>query len=192
MHQNFNYIEEANVTMSDGFHSNLVSQQALEAFLIVSIEALQKLDKIKKALFYGREPDGVYYMPHETDIKVHTLHKDPHSAVRLLHGILGVATEAGEMLEALRKGLNGEGFDTVNLFEECGDNQWYIAAMLRVMGKTFTDAQVANIAKLRKRFPNKFTEFDANNRNLTGERTTLEDLFTPNEAELAKRTDIRS
>lgn len=192
MRQNFNYIEEANVTMSDGFHSDLVSQEALDGFLTAAIEALKHLDKIKKALFYGRESDVDYYVPNETDIKVHTLHEDLHSAIRLLHGILGVATEAGEMLEALRKGLNGEGFDTVNLFEECGDNQWYIAAMLRVMGKTFTDAQVANIAKLRKRFPNKFTEYDANNRNLTGERTTLEDLFTPNEAELAKQTDIRN
>lgn len=187
MHPDFNYIEEANVTMSDGFHSNMVSQQALNAHLIVAIQALETLDKVKKALFYGRDPQGSFYMPHENDIQVHRLHDDANSSVRLLHGILGVATEAGEMLEALRKGLNSEGFDTVNLFEECGDNQWYIAAMLRVMGKTFTDAEVTNIAKLRKRFPNKFTEFDANNRNLMGERTTLEDLFTAHEAELAKQ-----
>lgn len=94
--------------------------------------------------------------------------------MRLLHGIIGIATEAGEMLEALRQGVEDGVFDLTNVAEEVGDNQWYAAAILRALKTNFESIQRTNIAKLRARFPNKFTEFDANNRNLQAERQILE------------------
>lgn len=175
--EKFNYIEAANVTMSDNFHSQMVSAHCLTDVLKTAIAALKDLDGIKKALFYGRDHEVLRGWVHG-DIPVEGLHPDKTSAIRLLHGILGVATEAGEMLEALQKGLAGEGFDTTNLFEEIGDNQWYNAAMLRVLQRTFEEVHVVNIAKLRKRFPNKFNEFDANNRDVTAERKLLEEHAT--------------
>jgi hypothetical protein len=39
---------------------------------------------------------------------------------------------------------------------------------------TFDECQRINIAKLRQRFPDKFTEYDANNRDLFAERSQLE------------------
>lgn len=174
MSQDFNYIEEANVTMSDNFHRELVSQQAILISLDESIASLERLDKIKKALFYGRQPQGSFYMASEDDIQVNRLHNDPQSGINLLHAIIGMATEAGELLEALRKGLAGGSFDVTNVFEEIGDNQWYAAAALRVAGRTFDDCHRVNIAKLRARFPDKFNEHDANNRNLPAERQILE------------------
>ena len=54
MEDNFNYIEEANVTMSDNFHFEKVSQELFVDVLDSAIEALNDLDQIKKALFYGR------------------------------------------------------------------------------------------------------------------------------------------
>lgn len=178
MDQNFNYIEEANVTMSDNFHFEKVSQELFVDILDSCIESLNDLDKIKKALFYGRDMGEELTLIEQgvrnNDIQIHGLHPDPQAGMRLLHGIIGIATEAGEMLEALRQGVEGGVFDLTNVAEEVGDNQWYAAAILRALGKTFDSVQHTNIEKLRARFPNKFTEFDANHRNLEVERKILE------------------
>lgn len=178
MEDNFNYIEEANVTMSDNFHFEKVSQELFVDVLDSAIEALDDLDQIKKALFYGRDMrDELRHIDQDlrmNDIQIHSLHPDPQAGMRLLHGIIGIATEAGEMLEALREGVEGGVFDLTNVVEEVGDNQWYAAAILRALKTNFESIQRTNIAKLRARFPNKFTEFDANNRNLQAERQILE------------------
>lgn len=178
MEDNFNYIEEANVTMSDNFHFEKVSQELFVDVLDSAIEALNDLDQIKKALFYGRDMNESLTFAEQgvrnNDIQIHGLHPDPQAGMRLLHGIIGIATEAGEMLEALRQGIEGGVFDLTNVAEEVGDNQWYAAAILRALKTNFESVQRTNIAKLRARFPNKFTEFDANNRNLQAERQILE------------------
>lgn len=172
--ENFDYLEEANVTLSNNFHGELVSKIGLYVALDRAIEAMKILDHIKKALFYGRKSEGTYRLPNEPDIPLEALDSDVSRAVVILHGILGHATESGEMLEALMKGLIGAGFDGTNLMEEIGDSFWYDAILLRLYGKTFDDVQRTNIAKLRARFPNKFSEYDANNRNLEAERKILE------------------
>lgn len=178
MEDNFNYIEEANVTMSDNFHFEKVSQELFVDVLDSAIEALDDLDQIKKALFYGRDMNESLTFAEQgvrnNDIQIHGLHPDPQAGMRLLHGIIGIATEAGEMLEALRQGVEDGVFDLTNVAEEVGDNQWYAAAILRALKTNFESIQRTNIAKLRARFPNKFTEFDANNRNLQAERQILE------------------
>lgn len=195
MNEQFNYIEEANVTMSDNFHFEKVSQELFVDVLDSAIEALNDLDQIKKALFYGRDMGESLSFAEQgvrnNDIQIAGLHPDPQAGMRLLHGIIGIATEAGEMLEALRQGVEGGVFDLTNVAEEVGDNQWYAAAILRALGTNFESVQKTNIAKLRARFPNKFTEFDANNRNLQAEREILErkpieDLFSEHERQLAE------
>ncbi|URA06965.1 hypothetical protein Pfeifenkraut_BL30068 [Xanthomonas phage Pfeifenkraut] len=70
--------------------------------------------------------------------------------------------------------FNGAKFDDVNFIEETGDGFWYAAIGLNAVKATFGDVQHRNIAKLRHRFPQKFTEYDANNRDLFGERKILE------------------
>lgn len=176
--EDFNYVEEANVTMSDNFHFEKVSHELFVVVLDSAIEALNDLDQIKKALFYGRDMNESLTFAEQcvrnNDIQIHALHSDPQAGMRLLHGIIGIATEAGEMLEALRQGVGGGVFDLTNVAEEVGDNQWYAAAILRTLKTNFESVQRTNIAKLRARFPNKFTEFDANNRNLQAERQILE------------------
>lgn len=173
MDPNFNYIEEANVTMADGIHKELMDHDVALEYLQDTIETLGKLDKLKKLLFYGRQNDLPNY-PIQRELDVSMLDPNYSKAVRIFHGVLGIATEAGEMLEQVVKAMKTNNFDGINLAEEVGDNQWYAAAILRALGKTFDEVQVTNIAKLRARFPNAFTEFDANNRNLDVERAILE------------------
>lgn len=174
MDQKFNYIHEAALTLSNNFHGELVSKTSLYIILDAAIEAMKKLDRIKKALFYGRKDVAKWRFENEPDIPLEQLDSDTERATVILHGILGHATESGEMLEALMRGLMGLGFDGVNLMEEIGDSFWYDAILLRLYGRTFEDVQRVNIAKLRARFPNNFNEYDANNRNLSAERAILE------------------
>ena len=95
--------------------------------------------------------------------------------VDLLHAGIGLATESGEFLDALKKTIfYGKVLDKVNLAEELGDILWYVALAMRALDTDFDTQMQINIDKLKARFPDKFTEFDAENRNLDVERKILE------------------
>lgn len=103
------------------------------------------------------------------------LHKN-RKTVDLLHAAIGMSTESGEFLDALKKHLfYGKPLDFVNLAEELGDMCWYVAVALNALGLTFEDVQQSNINKLRARYPEKFTAELAENRDLVAERTLLEE-----------------
>lgn len=102
--------------------------------------------------------------------------------VRLLHAAMGLCTETGEFMDMLKKHiLYGKPLDEVNLKEELGDQLWYTALALDELKATFEQVFDTNIAKLRARYPNKFTEKDALNRNLDEERCILEDANSSEE-----------
>lgn len=93
----------------------------------------------------------------------------------LLHAAIGLATEAGEFQDALKKHIfYGKELDTVNLREELGDILWYVALALRTLDSDFETEMRINIEKLQARFPSKFTEEDAEVRDLVKEREILE------------------
>lgn len=97
-------------------------------------------------------------------------HKPNSEMIDLLHASLGVVTESAELADAVKKHLfYGKEVDAVNLKEECGDILWYIAIICRRYSVSFEQLMADNIAKLRKRFPNRFTEHDANNRDTVNE-----------------------
>lgn len=172
----FNYQAEAEQTNSPHYHATRVPRHHFENAIELCILDLNRLDHIKKAVFYGRE------LPQQT-LDLFTAEEkqdqmfEPASkamTVPLVHSIIGIATEAGELLEIFDK----PEFDRTNFIEEVGDVLWYIAIGLNAVGSTFEEAQRINIAKLRKRYPEKFTEYDANNRDLKGEREVLETPLT--------------
>ncbi len=94
---------------------------------------------------------------------------------RLLHAGIGLSTEAGEFLDALKKHIfYGKELDRVNLKEEMGDLFWYLAIACDELGVEFEPLMETNIAKLKARYGEKFTEQRAENRDLEAERTILE------------------
>ena len=95
--------------------------------------------------------------------------------IRLLHAGIGMSTESGEFLDALKKHIYyGKELDRTNLKEEIGDLCWYIAIALDVLGSDFETEMKRNIDKLQHRYPEKFTSHHANNRDLSKERSILE------------------
>lgn len=180
----FNYVSEATLTLSNQFHGELVSKVAFTSALNASIEALNKLDKVKKSIFYGRD-NNIGPVEGQRDIAdlpnilvANNIHIDGgfdvFDAENYIHGVIGMATEAGELLEALRDAINGDAVDRVNIKEEVGDMKWYAAILAKVARFVWGDDERVNIAKLRARFPDNFTEYDAVTRNLDAEREILE------------------
>lgn len=101
--------------------------------------------------------------------------------LRILHALMGLQTETGELTDAVKRHIfYGAELDKVNLVEEIGDVFWYIAILLDELKvdvgdkASFEHAMKVNIEKLRARYPNKFTEYDAVNRDLKTERQILE------------------
>ena len=94
--------------------------------------------------------------------------------VRLLHALVGMVTEVGELTDVLKKYLYyGKPIDTANMDEEVGDLLWYVALYCNARGVKLGDLMAANVAKLRARYPEKFTEHDALNRDLSKEKAAL-------------------
>ena len=89
---------------------------------------------------------------------------------RMLHAGLGLATEAGEFLDMLKKHLfYGKEIDYENLDEEAGDLLWYLSIYLDVRGKSYREVMEANTRKLKARYPEKFTSENALNRDIETE-----------------------
>ena len=119
------YLHESAATLSTSFHTELVSRNELEAMFYAAKVAGDWADRLKKALFYGKD-----FVPRTSPHMAPSLTypQDPD----LLHAILGIFTEASELMEHYCAVLKGEAaLDTVNIDEEIGDILWYCAICWR-------------------------------------------------------------
>jgi NTP pyrophosphatase (non-canonical NTP hydrolase) len=96
---------------------------------------------------------------------------------RMLHAAMGIATEAGELLDILKKHIfYGKELDEdkiVHFMEELGDVQWYIAIGADSIGLPMSTVLERNIDKLSVRYSKQFKESEALQRNLKAEAATL-------------------
>lgn len=103
--------------------------------------------------------------------------KDMLIPIRLNHALHGLSAEAGEaagwFLKAIYygKGLTQEIQEKIA--EEVGDCLWFCAQALTVLGKDMEEVMRQNIAKLKARFPDKFTDDLSENRNEEAERYAM-------------------
>lgn len=149
------------------------------ALLYFKLRELAKLgsdlDDLKRAIFYG-SPDitGTMTLPEAQAANAARALEDDQT-IELLHAGLGLATESVEFLAAVfDRMFEGYDLDETNLSEEIGDSLWYLAKGCKFLGTTLELEMVRNIGKLAARYPNKFTNLDALNRDLDRERKALE------------------
>lgn len=94
---------------------------------------------------------------------------------RPMHGVLGIQTESGEMSDVFKRFVYyGKPIDPINVKEELGDLLWYVALLCNHFGYTLEQVMKANIAKLRVRYGDRFTEFAALNRDTLIERSVMD------------------
>lgn len=145
------------------------------------------LDMLKKNIYYGKEIDMQLLHQHAIRAWLAASQVDPkengHNLEdkrlfdvdpRLFHALVGIATESTELLEAIDAALQGEDLDAVNVKEELGDINWYQAIALDTLEVDFESVLNTVIAKLKARFPERFTSEHAINRDLDTERKILE------------------
>ena len=168
----FNYAAVAQRTCPEAYHVTAVPAGLLMRSMLDAINALNVLDAVKKAYAYGKPLPAALKPMSDAAADIRFAGElDGH----ILHSILGIATEGGELLEAAMKTLfNGEAFDIVNFQEELGDVAWYRAIGLNAVGQTVEENDRQNIDKLLKRFPDKFDADLAINRDTAAERRVLE------------------
>lgn len=80
----------------------------------------------------------------------------------LVWNALGLAGEAGEVAETVKKGiLHQHGLDRDKMAKELGDVCWYLAALCTKLGLDLGDVMQANIDKLMLRYPDGFRSADS-------------------------------
>jgi NTP pyrophosphatase (non-canonical NTP hydrolase) len=84
---------------------------------------------------------------------------------RLIISALGLAGEAGEFANIVKK-LTAHGHDISAdvLAEELGDVLWYLAEAATTSGLSLGDIARQNVEKLRRRYPEGFSEERSRNR----------------------------
>lgn len=166
------YTRNVQARCSDEFHGHLVDECDFKIALAEFIEAGNRLDRLKKSLFYGQP---FSYNEGREGLVVDCPLETPNSFARtLIHAILGVATEGTELVEALFAYISDQPWDIVNLCEEFGDLEWYRALGLSALGETNEHNLQRNDRKLELRFGPAFSAEGANTRDLEAERKILE------------------
>lgn len=72
----------------------------------------------------------------------------------LINGVMGLCGESGEAIDIVKKWLaQGHELDREKLAKELGDICWYLAETATALGLSLEDIMIANIEKLKKRYP---------------------------------------
>lgn len=79
-----------------------------------------------------------------------------------LHMAIGVAGEAGELIDAVKRwGIYNKPIDRVNVVEELGDLEFYMAGLRQRLDITRDETLHANRCKLDKRYAEGYTDEEA-------------------------------
>ena len=70
---------------------------------------------------------------------------------QVIYPALGLAAEAGEVANKVKKILRDGKFDREAIADEVGDCLWYIAALCRDLNVSMSDLAAANLKKLQDR-----------------------------------------
>ena len=185
--QEFDYRSEVlktETSKTEGRYTNEVRDDIAELWSSISTR-IAKLDEYKKFIFYGKDM---------TKKIVDTTPKNLDSGLeRLLHSILGIITEVGELGDSLLNSILDKGnriiIDRVNMAEELGDIYWYLVILQDELSIAEDDIKRLNIKKLRKRYSNGFSKQESINRNIERELSDIvnfENKAKDNTSEICK------
>ena len=75
----------------------------------------------------------------------------------LINSVMGLCGESGEAIDIVKKWMaQGHELDKEHLAEELGDIAWYLAEAATALELSLEDIMLANLDKLKKRYPNGF------------------------------------
>lgn len=186
----FNEFQPLALRTESHIDSVVTDAEVLDSTLQIFIASSEILDAIKKQVFYKKNTklltearEQVSKLEQEVirlrkamdaaseDTLTDTIPFNP----RVFHGTLGLVTEAGEIGSIIQKVSAGGELDVVNLQEEAtGDSGWYRAILNDELGLDEYQGLTNVINKLRVRYPERYSDEAAANRDLESERKHLE------------------
>lgn len=87
------------------------------------------------------------------------------SKANVTMGLLGLVGEAGELADEMKKVLfHNKPFNRETILKELGDVRWYLEYLADAWGFSMDEIEFHNMAKLRERYPQGFTEHGATKR----------------------------
>lgn len=129
---------------------------------------LEQVEQQDKSLMQQYVHDAL--RTESNDFEAITARVSAIKTLRLLHVGIGMATEAAEILDQLKKHIfYGKPLDEERFFSDMGDSSWYERIGCDVLGRELSDMYERNIRELKARFPEKFTEHHALNRDEAAE-----------------------
>lgn len=76
---------------------------------------------------------------------------------RLVLGALGLAGEAGEVIDLVKKArFQGHPIDWEKVKGELGDVMWYVGLLCHTLGLSLEEIRQANVEKMHRRYPDGF------------------------------------
>ena len=101
------------------------------------------------------------------ELAARTINRDLTLVGQRNHALHGMVGEIGEIHSLYQKEYQGHGEpDREHLLKECGDLLWFIAEYLTSQGFSLDDCMETNIDKLKKRYPDGFSETRSVNREI--------------------------
>ena len=89
----------------------------------------------------------------------------PGHEMMVVWNALGLAGEAGEVAELVKKGIfHRHSIDRARIEKELGDVLWYASALCTTLGLDMGEIMQANIEKLKVRYPNGYSSADSQQR----------------------------
>ena len=83
----------------------------------------------------------------------------------LIHAAMGLAGEAGEFTDCVKKyAIYEQSLDSKNAAEELGDILWFVALACDTLGVNMTEIAQQNITKLQARYPENYSDEHAEKR----------------------------
>jgi NTP pyrophosphatase (non-canonical NTP hydrolase) len=156
-------------TKSNLYHPELADRHIFNAVMNQAMSNGAMAGKIKKAVFGGKDlglscgSESLSFAPVIAGI-----------SPDMVHAILGIINEAGELAEMFLKTRYGQvPIDATNFIEEAGDSLWFWMLACHAAGVDPEEVMRRNIAKLRARFPDKFDPVLNDQRDLDAEKAAL-------------------
>jgi NTP pyrophosphatase (non-canonical NTP hydrolase) len=83
----------------------------------------------------------------------------------LIHMIMGISGEAGELLDTIKKHvIYHKPLDVTNIVEELGDIEFYLEGLRQCINISRVDILAFNMSKLSKRYPQGYSDNAAQER----------------------------
>lgn len=133
----------------------------------------QKVNTTKRNVYYleGEE------LPQTDEVLKSAESVRTRDVTREIHGVLGLVTEVGELVEAFMSYIvDGKPLDLTNVKEELGDISWYLAQVAGACNMQLSEVFESNIRKLQQgRYKDGFTpEVARAVRDVEAERAVIE------------------